>query len=339
MGCSLAFVGATAFGQERVSGSVRAGMEYDDNALRTEAVEPVPDFLARYFTALTMQYPAAAPRSSFVFDLAHGGKFFMAEPDADTLLTQVYVGYQQRLGQPIGIYAQLDIKDRTERISRRDYNRGGGGAGLDVFLGDFSLRTGVAARYFAFKPSPDASSSNVESSSRVRWDFLPSAYAALSYTYARRAFSTTRFLLRDGLVEEDPNVERSDTFHVVSASVGWRGPVVLEAAYAYSVNDSNSYGQNLGRHSADLTGTAALPWQLFLSAHLELQRTTYEDPVLIDADFLVDEDNRNSLVGSVARALGDSWEVEVRYSLYLQEFGVGSDYSRQTVMLAAGYLF
>ena len=336
--CPLVLFFAPAFAEGRVTGSVRAGAEWDDNALRTENQDPVSDVLARYIAALTLQYPGA-DRSVVVFDLTHGGKFFATQPEADTLLTQVYLGYQHRLTEMMGIYIQLDVKDRTERESHRDYNRGGIGAGADFFAGDFSLRVGGAARYFAFKPSPDASSSNVEASSRLRWDFASSAYASVNYTYARRSFETSRFVLNDTGIDEDPSSLRADAFHVAGVSVGWKGPAVLEASYVYSVNTSNSYGQNLRRHGADLTATAALPWQLFVSGHLELQRTTYEDPVLIDASFLVDEDNRNSLVGSVARALGDSWEVELRYSLYLQEFGVGSDYQRQTLMLATGYLF
>lgn len=313
-------------------------MEWDDNALRTEGAAAVSDVLARYFSALTLQHPVVE-RSALVLDIAHGGKFFLNEAEADTLLTQVFLGYQQRFDDHFGLYAQLDVKDRTERISRRDYIRAGGGAGFDVFLGPVALRGGLATRFFAFKPSADASSSNVEAQGRVKWDIDGAFYTAMSYTYARRSFETSRFVLDAGAVTEDPSTERGDDFDVVSMTLGWRGRAVLEASYAYSVNASNSYGQNLRRHSADLTATAPLPWSLFVSTHLELQRTTYEDPVLIDADFLVDEDNRNSVVASVARGFGDAFELELRYSLYLQEFGVGSDYRRQTLMLAAGYLF
>jgi len=114
---------------------------------------------------------------------------------------------------------------------------------------------------------------------------------------------------------------------------------VGELSYGYSVNTSNSFGQGLRRHAVNLTLTAPLPWRLFASLHVELQRTTYDDPVRIDATFLVDEDNRNAGVLSLVRAIGENWEIETRYSLYLQEFGVGSDYSRQTFFLAGAYVF
>ena len=54
---------------------------------------------------------------------------------------------------------------------------------------------------------------------------------------------------------------------------------------------------------------------------------------------LCDEENRNAGVLSLVRSFGEHWEVEARYSLYLQEFGVGSDYQRQTLLLAAAYVF
>lgn len=336
-GVAISLFAWTSAAHADVSGSVRTGLEWDDNALRVEGAEAVDDFLARYFTTLTLQYPVV-PRSAVVVDVSHGGKFFLSQADADTLLTQAYVGYQQRVVDVFGVYAQLDLKDRTERISRRDYIRTGIGAGVDVFVGPASVRAGLATRYFAFKPAADASSSNVEASSRARWDFPHAIYASAGYTYAQRVFQTNRYVLDGDEIVLD-SAPRSDAYHVFSVSAGWRGPVVVDATYQYALNDSNSYGQNLRRHAADLTATAALPWSLFLSGHLELQRTTYDDAVLIDADFLVDEDNRNSIVGSLARGIGDAIEVELRYALYLQEFGVGSDYSRQTVMLAVGYLF
>ena len=73
--------------------------------------------------------------------------------------------------------------------------------------------------------------------------------------------------------------------------------------------------------------------------HVELQRTFYDNPLLLDASLQVDEDNRNALIVSLARTLGQSWEIEGRYSLYVQEFGNASDYRRQTIFLALGYIF
>lgn len=325
--------------QLNVRGSVRAGAEVDDNTFRTET-DPVSDILARYFMSLSVLSPVGGDGRVNV-DVKHGGKFFAEQADADTLLTQLSLAYQHGVFDALGFYASADLKDRTERLSVRDYTRGGAGAGVDVFVGDFSLRLGGALRYFAFKPNPESSSSNVEGLAHLRWDISSAFDASAGYTYATRAFDTFRFELEESTsrVVEDSGVEREDEFHVAFVGFSYQGPLVVDLRYSYFLNRSNSYGQNLVRHSGSVMVTAPLPLGFFVSGHLELQRTRYDDPVLLDASFRVDEDNRNSFVLSLAYALGESWEIEGRYSLYLQEFGVGSDYQRQTFMLAGAYLF
>ena len=83
--------------------------------------------------------------------------------------------------------------------------------------------------------------------------------------------------------------------------------------------------------------TAPLPLDFFTSARIDLQRTRYEDPIFIDANFQIDEDNRNAATLSLGHPLGRAWEIELRYSYYTQEFGAGDDYARQTLMLGVGY--
>lgn len=335
----LASIPALVCGQElRASGTIRTGMEWDDNVLRRDGEDRISDFLARYFTTLGVTSRSMG-QGVTLLDVSHGGKFFVTEGDSDELLTEVYLGHQQRFSPWFSVFAHLDMKDRTERVSTRDYNRGGIGGGIELGFGPVTVRSGAAARYFAFKPSPDASSSSSEGNLRLRWAVIPQVQVGVGYTIAARYFDTKRFILDSNGVIVDPKTTREDRFHVLQATASWRGPVVLEGGYSLSINESNSYGQELTRQSAEIMATAPLPWNFFASLKLELQRTTYGDPVLIDADFLLDEDNRNSLVSSLAWTFGESWEIEVRYSVYLQEFGVGSDYRRQTVMVAMGYLF
>ncbi len=325
----------------RVRGSLRAGTEYDDNVFRAEGDEKEGGFLSRYFATLDLAAhgPAASVGS---LSISHGGKFFFVDEQgvADTLLTQIAVGYRQRLVQPLALWASANMKDRTERVSLRDYNLGGAGGGIEFYVGPITARLGAAWRYFAFKPNSESSSSNGEALGVLRWEIIESFDASLGYTLARRSFDTDRYRLEGeeiAAVADDP---RRDAYHVGFVALSFTGPVVAETRYSYALNASNSYGQDLVRHSFDLTVTAPLPWRLFASGHVELQRTTYQDAVLRDATFQIDEDNRNAFVASLARALGENWEVEGRYSLYLQEFGVDDEsYRRMTFMLAAGYVF
>ncbi len=325
----------------RVAGSVRAGAEYDDNVFRLEGDGREGGFLSRYFAALDLATRATA-QSSVSASLSHGGKFFFDNEQgaADTLLSQVALGYRHRLTEPLGLWVQADLRDRTERVLKRDYATGGASGGVEAFLGPLSLRVGGGGRFFAFKPNPEASSSNAEGLANASVDVGHGLSLSLGYSAARRAFDTDRFRREDEDVIPVDGELRRDVFHVGQIGAGYRSKrVVAELAYAYSLNTSNSFGQGLRRHALNLTVTAPLPWRLFASLHAELQRTTYDDPVRIDATFLVDEDNRNAGVLSLVRAIGEHWEIEGRYSLYLQEFGVGGNYSRQTFFLAAAYVF
>lgn len=325
----------------RVAGTLRAGAEYDDNVFRAEGEDRVGGFLSRYFAALDLA-TASTGSSVASASFAHGGKFFFDNEHgaADTLLSQAQLGYRVRFVRPFGLFAQADLRDRTERILKRDYTTGGISGGVESQLGRMSLRAGGGGRFFAFKPNPEASSANIEGLASVGVEVVNGVTASIGYTIARRAFGTDRFV-RDG--EEVLAIRgdlRRDMFHTGRVGVAWRAKLlVAELSYSFAHNTSNSFGQGLTRHGVDLTVTAPLPWELFVSAHLELQRTTYDDQVRIDATFLVDEDNRNAGVLSLVRALGEHWEVEARYSVYLQEFGVGGAYTRQTIFLAGAYVF
>lgn len=343
-GAALIVAPNTAWAQEplEVGAQVRAGVEYDDNALRLPADSaPGGDALARYFFSLDASSGAVA------FALRQGGKIFTSASAADTLLTQATLSYARRVGS-LGLALSLDLKDRTERVPTLDYTRGGATARL---AGRPLERLGLAVssgwRFFAYKPNSATSSSGPFAAVSASLGLTESVSASLGYSVFSRGFESPTFERIDGgsssstdtftLVQGD--ALRSDLFHVARASVGWSGPVVLDAGYTLSLNRSNSYGQELVRHTVDASLTAPLPLDLFVSLRGQLQRTGYDDPVLLDANFGIDEDNRNALVVSLSRALTDAWDLELRYSFYTQEFGVGSDYRRQTILFALGYTY
>lgn len=322
-----------------LAASIRAGTEYDDNVFRREGEGKEGGFLSRYFGSLDLVSPTTS-QGLASFSATHGGKFFFSDAHggADTLLTQAALGYRHRLADPLGAWVSADMKDRTEREPKRDYLSASSGAGLEAYLPRTTLRAGLGWRYFAFKPSSDSSSSNLEGQSQLKFRIVEGLDLALGYTHAARSFETGRYERANDEVQLVEDELREDRFNSLSIGLGYRGPVVAEATYRFAMNSSNSYGQGLRRQAAEITVTAPLPWQFFVSGHVELQRTSYDDPVLIDASFLVDEDNRNAVVLSVVRALGEHFEIEARYSLYLQEFGVGSDYRRQTALVAFGWV-
>jgi hypothetical protein len=343
LGASAIVAPNRARAQEPVelAAQVRAGVEYDDNALRLPAdAGPEGDALARYFLSLD------ATSGALALSARQGGKIFTSSSDADTLLTQAALSYSRRLG-PLGLALSLDLKDRTERVPILDYTRGGVAARVAGRpLERLTLSVGSGWRFFAFKPNSATSSSGPFATAAGSLALADAWSVSLDYSIFSRGFESPVFERVDAaasstdtftLAQGDPL--RSDLFQVARAAVGWRGPVVLDAGYTLSINRSNSYGQDLVRHTVDASLTAPLPLDFFVSARGQLQRTGYDDPVLLDADFGIDEDNRNVLVASLARPILDDWDVELRYSLYTQEFGVGSDYRRQTLLLAVGYTY
>ena len=331
-------------GQERILATVRSGGEVDSNAFRTTDPETRrADVLARYFLALDTTWNR--PRQSWFLSLSHGGKFFRTQPEVNTLLTQVNLGFTQGLTPSVQVGLQADLKDRSEADSIQDYNRGGGALILGLQLAErLRTRTRLGWRYFAFKPNPTASTHGPFGQVDLAWAPLQAWEVSGQYSLLQRRFDTPALALADDQIEDSAFVEtagfaREDVFHSVGAGLSWQGPMLLEVQYGLGVNRSNSYGQNLLRHVATLNLTVPLLPRLSAATRAQIQRTSYADPVLLDANFLVDEDNRNNLTLSLAYAFGLHWDLEARYSVYTQEFGSDSEYARHTFFLGLGYAF
>lgn len=337
-----------------LNGQVRAGLEYDDNALRVGGDAAQADGLLRYFVAIDGSM-RASDDGRVALLVQHGGKRFLEQALANTLLTQVATRYTHRLADTWTLGASLDLKDRTSEVDLEnppdgvglfDYTSGGAGFDLGWRAGRFDASLGAGWRLFSFKPNEAASSNGPSAQATVRVTPIDVLSVSLGYTVLSRRFSTAQIIEdpdaepQDGIVITIPtDTMREDIFHVGRAALSWRGPVILNVGYNLLLNRSNSFGQDLLRQNLEVTLTAPLFWELLASGYVQLQRTSYDNPIFVDANFQIDEDNRNAVVASLSRPLGDDWEVELRYSLYTQEFGGPTEYSRQTLMLALGYNF
>jgi hypothetical protein len=336
-------------------GSLRVGVEYDDNPLRLQEDDPriassdpqfdffddQPDGLARYFGTLEWRDRVGEGGRARV-DLRHGGKLYLETSEADALLTQALGSYRHRAGDSVWLGVAADVKDRTERFSRFDYNRGGARAFVASALSSWRLRASGGWRYFAFKPAPSLSSRGPQMGAGLRY-FLSEHWAVdADYAVSLRRFD--RPIDEDNVLNTRP---RRDVFHFAEAGVSYRHEIIFDASYILSDNNSSIDAQSLTRHRLDVSLTAPLVWRMYTTLHAELQRTMVSETSRPDALFFVDEENRNVFVASLARSFGDRWELEARYSLFLEEFtdtdpGAGSvdlSYRRQTLLLAVGYTF
>ncbi len=320
-------------------GTIRLGGEYDSNARRrADDGSVTPDGLTRYFLALEGRLPSTE-NASLQLRLQQGGKLFVQTSEADTLLTEAGMTYQHRLGSSLRLDLDVSLKDRLERRSRQDYSRGRAVAGPTLRLDPVVVRGRVGWRYFAFRPNPTSSSHGPTGSIDVGVHIVEGLQLQTQYTLSQRRFRADRLTRREDLVQRDEGTKRRDGLHVVRVGGAYRSSVILQAHYLFWANLSNAYGQGLRRHGVELGATIPLPWRLYVSSRLRLQRTQYEDPLLVGANFTVDENNRNSAIASLTRVIGDHWELEARYRLFLEEFGSASAYQRQTGFFGLGYVF
>ncbi len=333
-----------------VEGTVRTGLEYDTNARRTSAAEAQGDGLTRYFAALSGEVPGSEA-SRLSFRLRHGGKLFFDERASDALLTRVGLRYRHRLGGAAHGFFRAGVKDRQERGSegeaaspRQDYNRGGAAVGVGARVGPVAGRIEAGWRYFAYRPNPASSSHGPRAGVSLSYDLMEELQLRARYGFSYRQFDAIRYVRRsvdgDQVVQRDRDeAMRDDRLHLVRVGPSYRGDFILSLDYLMIRNASNSYGQAMTRHGVEADATIPLVWRLYLSAKLSLQRTTYEDPLFVSADLQVDEENRNSAVASLTRVVGEHWEIEARYRLFIEEFGTASDYRRQTGFVGVGYVF
>ena len=327
-----------SWAQESINAEVRAAVEYDNNALRTSNELSRGDMLTRYFLTLDGAY-AVGSADVVSFSVRQGGKLFLELDGADTLLTQVFLSYQTTLWSQLVLGVNVDIKDRTERESIQDYNRGGVAASLAWRLPWLVLRAQGGWRYFAFKPDNSTGSDGPTVTAGVDVPITPTLGISGSYSWLSRRFDVRKFVRDDeGRFIQTEDLRR-DGFHTVEVDLRWRGPVIMSLVLSYAQNQSNSYGQDLAQQRAALTLTAPLLWQWYGSLRGELIQTSFEDPIFIDTNFQVDEDNRNTLVMSLARPFGEGWDVELKYSLYTQALGSDASYNRQTFSVALGWEF
>ena len=325
---------APARAQAQLGAQVRTSAEWDDNALRAVSDEAVEDGLVRVFAGILGQW-RLDPNEIISLSVKQGGKLFATQTDANTLLTQINTTYAVRPWQGWSLRLEASMKDRTERASLQDYNRGDVGVGAGWRLGWLELGAQAGWRYFAFKPDASTGSHGPDwgASARVsgkRWA-LTAGYQGVGRRFDVQSFAKQEQTLVRG---EDM---RRDVLHVASLQGSWRGALVLGVSGSYTLNRSNSYGQNFEQVRGEVTLTAPLFWSLYGSLRVELLQTTFDDPIFVDSVFQIDEDNRNTVVAALAWPFAEHWDLTARYSLYTQALGSQTDYRRQLFSLALGW--
>ncbi len=343
---TVLLLGISTFAQARdgeLHLDLKLGMESDTNALREEGQDKQADLLGRYFLKVESNATVGSEGRLWL-KFRSGGKFYESYRDENALLNQanaryVFLPLQSIEARWLYVYVYGNIKDRTEKGSRRDYLRLASAAGLGVNLGPVSLSGGAGLHTFGYKPDPRLSFDGTLLEATLSGRITDAWVLQASYNRTLRGYESVLFVQRDNgaVVIDDQERLRADTSQVVSGGVSYRGSWILSAELLWLSTRSNSHGQSLDRYGAALTGTFPLFWDILCSTRLSLQRTLYDDEIFLDETLAVDEDNRNVLVVELERPVSDTLSLVARYSLYAQEFGSSdTDYSRQLFFLGMG---
>lgn len=322
-------------GEPEWTAHLRWGVEYDDNPHRLQAHDGDGSAAMRYLAGGELLSPVG-DSGRLSATIYQGGKFFHREPEANIILNEVAAQGTWWPADSWSTQLLLDLKDRTERRSRRDYTRGGATIRLGASPGPVHLWADGGWRFLAFKPAPDAGHSGPQLRFGLRWVIREDLAVDASWGRSRRAFDTRALVRDEDLITISPDTWRRDHFDVLRLTTRYQRRVHAQLRLQQAQNRSNSYGQQMGRRGVEARLTTPTLWDIFLSTRVEVQRTNYEDPVRIDDTFMLDDDHRNIFVAALNRQIVAPWEIEIRYSLHTQEFGIGDDFRRQTLGIIVG---
>jgi hypothetical protein len=314
---------------------VKLGLELDSNPQRLSGEGHETDVVERLF--LDVDVRSTDPGQAIGGSLRLGAKRFEGTDDEDALVVDLTGVYQRRFSDTFGLSLRFAARDRTERGHVRDYLRLGLRAALVARTDDVVLSAGPSVGHFIYKPNGDLSYLSTGMFTTLAWHPLDELDITTTYSYGVRGYSQRQLANDLAGLRFAVDQAREDDVHTLGTTFGLRGNFIASLSIFWQRNLSNSYGKGLSRLIARFSGTFSLPLDLFLTTQASIQRTEFDDDFLIDPLTSVDDENRNSLVLSFSRDLTDWLQAEVRYSLFLQEFG-GDDIDYERHLLYGGLI-
>jgi hypothetical protein len=364
--------------------SVRAelGGEIDTNANRTEIVSipggvnapafvnqsPVVSPVARAVVGGTIsdvlgdnhQVALAATFATKIFTNPGARGEDVAVVDASALWRKTFA---QRWGLALtgGYYDafQRDVPAADNVSDRRDFRSMTPTLRLSRALGDH-VEAGIGGGYrnFVFKPDHSYDFQAPTGVLDVRWARETADGAAdwdvtLRSGYEHRLFAGRQFIENTScntapmcLLPITGPEERRDHFLTSGLDVTRTGRFLMGAGYGLHVNLSNSFGGSVLRQIVTLRFAAALPFELYLAARVEVLFARYADQVYVAPAMdvakpwvTIEDENRNSARVELSRNLSDHLQLIARYTFYANELSRNNDvsYRRQVALLTLSY--
>lgn len=256
-------------------------------------------------------------------------------------------------------YYDADVASSTGTGAGVDHDfRTGAAAGALTLRSDDDHRLELTAggRFFQYKPDPDFDFAGVQlgaslgrrlRSEDATWEL---SWAA-SYNVAQRAYGGRA--LANLCPAGQPiapscllvtSADRADLFHDLGFEISYTRAFIAALRYALQINDSNSFGQSLVRHRVEVSGTAELFLDIFVTAKVVLVFNRYLDALLLAGDvgtfITIEDEARNGVILHATRDLSRALTLEARYAFYANPFAQAAlEYRRHTFYLGLVYRF
>jgi len=251
-----------------------------------------------------------------------------------------------------------DARPLTDDVGARTFGNLGADALLVLRGGETRLLTlGFGARRFTYKENHEFDWTGLVASGRLDMTLWQPADATRSLELAAYVAFEAREYESTALANACPpgappddscsagtSITRRDRMQRIGAELTWNGRVVATAGYQLTVIDSNSYGQSLVRHRANVSVTRSLPLGLYGTALAILQLDQYPDGLVIKTDLQrreftsLDDENRSSLQLRLARPVSDAWSIESRAAIW-RNLGADTETAFRRASLYAGAIY
>lgn len=330
----------------RISGSLRAGPEYDSNPYRffkTDSRRDKPpserlpaitgDPLFRYFGTLDVSH-LPGESSQGTLNIQHGGKQFLEARAASTFLTRLQGNFKHRFAERWILQADLHVKDRTEHTSRLDYNTGSATTGVIRDFDRWQLSLDGGWQYFIHKPNAHLSSHGP--TAMLAGHYFPTKSLTLGsyYQMLGRRFTEISLLgANDG--QPLPN-DRQDRLHNLAVTAKYQHTAQYRVQYRFARNTSTDEEAEFTEHRINFGSTFPIAWGLLGTVETDMR---FGDVSILNPTQRTDEDNNHSVTLSLAKPIGE-FEVEGRYSHYTSSLQLPeADYQRSTYYLNVATYF
>ena len=291
------------------------GAGLDDNPDRlTGSGSPAAEFLSLLVKARgSLEGEGAQVRATLI----EGGRLYPGPSQADAVASLFEASASAGLSRTLTAGLELRASDLSEEGQVLDDDTVRAQALLAYRVGRLRARLGAGfgldrprgPTLWAFEAlGPEAS---------IGLEVVPARQHALSAGYAVEYDDYPRFA-------ELAQRERADTTQTLLVDYRYDGDFLAGLGYAYAWNRSSAPGGDFERHRLTARLAAYLPLELTLALRVALQWSHYPQPLYLEEQLLLAEENQNLLEVRLTRPLCEGLELALAGSAYREEATPGT---------------